>query len=110
MQRTIFITGTSSDLGKAAAKLFQSKGWNVIATMRHQEKETELTHLPNITLLQLDVSDVEAINDTVNTAIRKQAIDVVLNNAGYGLIGVLESLSDEQIARQRPTCFNYVAH
>jgi NAD(P)-dependent dehydrogenase (short-subunit alcohol dehydrogenase family) len=39
---TIFITGASSGLGKATAKLLASKGWNVIATMRHPEKETEL--------------------------------------------------------------------
>lgn len=103
MQRTIFITGASSGLGKAAAKLFQSKGWNVIATMRHPEKETEPNRLSNITLLQLDVSDAKQINDTVNTAIATQSVDVVLNNAGYGLIGVLESLSDEQITRQLNT-------
>ena len=40
-QKTIFITGSSSGLGRAAAKLFASKGWNVIATMRTPEKETE---------------------------------------------------------------------
>nr|WP_310467234.1 SDR family NAD(P)-dependent oxidoreductase [Chryseobacterium ginsenosidimutans] len=41
MQKTIFITGASSGLGKTTAKLFQSKGWNVIATMRNPKNETE---------------------------------------------------------------------
>jgi len=56
MQKTIFITGTSSGLGKAAARLFQSKGWHVIATMRNPDKETELTRLENVTVLKLDVT------------------------------------------------------
>lgn len=57
MQKTIFITGASSALGKATAKLFQQAGWNVIATMRNPENETELTEIENITLLKLDVTD-----------------------------------------------------
>ena len=42
MTNTILITGTSSGIGKATAKLFQSKGWNVIATMRSPKDEIEL--------------------------------------------------------------------
>lgn len=49
MSRTIFITGASSGLVKATAKLFQSKGWNVIATMRNPEKENELAQLERVT-------------------------------------------------------------
>jgi NAD(P)-dependent dehydrogenase (short-subunit alcohol dehydrogenase family) len=100
MQKTIFITGASSGLGKAAAKLFQKKGWNVIATMRYPEKETELNSLPNITLLPLDVTNTEQIKATVLKAIALQNIDVVFNNAGYGLMGAMEALSDEQILKQ----------
>ena len=100
MQKTIFITGASSGLGKATAKLFQSKGWNVIATMRNPEKETELNQLENTTLLPLDVTNVEQIQTTVAAAISLYSVDVVFNNAGYGLMGALEALSDEQILRQ----------
>jgi NAD(P)-dependent dehydrogenase (short-subunit alcohol dehydrogenase family) len=103
MQKTIFITGASAGLGKATAKLFQSKGWNVIATMRNLENETELTKIGNITVLQLDVTDPGQIQQTVNNVIEKHSIDVVLNNAGYGLIGALEALTDEQIIRQLNT-------
>lgn len=103
MSKTIFITGASSGLGKATAKLFQSKNWNVIATMRNPENETELSQLENITLLPLDVSNLEQIESTVEKAIALHSIDVVFNNAGYGLMGALEGLSDEKIMRQLNT-------
>lgn len=100
MQKTIFITGASTGLGKATAKLFQSKGWNVIATMRNPDKDTELRHLENVTLLPLDVTDLEQINTTVAKVISLFSVDVVFNNAGYGLMGALEAFTDEQILKQ----------
>lgn len=103
MQKTIFITGASAGLGKATAKLFQSKGWNVIATMRNPENEKELTQLKNVTVLKLDVTDPIQIKETISKAIELHSIDVVLNNAGYGLIGALEAVSDEQLKRQFET-------
>ncbi|MEO5889413.1 MAG: SDR family oxidoreductase [Ferruginibacter sp.] len=103
MKKTIFITGASSGLGKASAKLFQSKGWNVIATMRSPEKDTELNKLENVTVLKLDVTNLQQIQETVRKAIEIHSIDVVLNNAGYGLVGALEATSDEQIVRQIDT-------
>lgn len=101
--KTIFITGASTGLGKATAKLFQSKGWNVIATMRNPEKDIELSYLPNVTLLPFDVTNLEQINKTVKEITSKQNIDVVFNNAGYGLVGALESYSDDQITKQIDT-------
>ncbi|MDJ1505741.1 SDR family oxidoreductase [Xanthocytophaga agilis] len=98
--KTIFITGASSGLGKATAKLFAQKGWNVIASMRKPEKETELVSLANIHLLQLDVTDIESIKNAVAEAIKIAPVDVVFNNAGYGLAGPLEGYVDEQITRQ----------
>ncbi len=103
MQKTIFITGASAGLGKATAKLFQSKGWNVIATMRNPENETELTKLENVFVLKLDVTDKTQIENTIQKVVHQYSADVVLNNAGYGLIGVLEALTDEQINRQLNT-------
>jgi len=100
MSKTIFITGASAGLGKATAILFQEKGWNVIATMRNPEKETELTKLNNVTLLPLDVTNVAQIKTTVAQAISLHRVDVVFNNAGYGLMGAMEALTDEQIVRQ----------
>ncbi|WP_273212341.1 SDR family oxidoreductase [Runella zeae] len=98
--KTIFITGASSGLGKATAKLFAEKGWNVIASMRHPENETELVSIPNIHLLQLDVTERESIEKAVDAAMRISSVDVVFNNAGYGLAGPLEGYADEQITRQ----------
>ncbi|TCD10776.1 SDR family oxidoreductase [Pedobacter frigidisoli] len=101
--KTIFITGASTGLGKATAKLFQSKGWQVLASMRNPEKETDLNQLPNVKLLPLDVTDLSQINSTVKEITSKYNIDVVFNNAGYGLVGALESYTDQQITQQIDT-------
>ncbi|MGE4513417.1 MAG: SDR family oxidoreductase [Chryseobacterium sp.] len=97
MTKTIFITGASSGIGKATAKFFHEKGWNVIATMRNPEKETELTQLENVTLLPLDVTNFEQIKSVVAKATSLGKVDVVLNNAGYGTVGALEGTTDQQI-------------
>lgn len=98
-QKTIFITGSSSGLGRATAKLFASKGWSVIATMRNPEKETEINKPAGVALLPLDITDLKQIESTVKKAIEMSEVDVVFNNAGYGLAGPLEGLTDEQIVR-----------
>ena len=103
MKKTIFITGASSGLGKAAAKVFQENGWHVIATMRKPENEAELTQLENVTVLKLDVTNSADIIQTIHNVLSKQPVDVVLNNAGYGLIGPLESFNEEQILNQFQT-------
>lgn len=101
MRQTIFITGASSGIGKETAKLFQSKGWNVIATMRNPEKETDLIKLENVCVSKLDVLDLGSIQQAINDGIQKfGSIDVLLNNAGYGAYGPLESFPRENILRQ----------
>jgi NADP-dependent 3-hydroxy acid dehydrogenase YdfG len=104
MKKTILITGASSGIGAATAKLFQTQGWNVIATMRKPENETELTTLNNVLITKLDVLDPGSIETTVNEGIQKFGrIDVLVNNAGYGAYGILESFTREQIIRQFDT-------
>lgn len=101
MRKTILITGASSGLGKETAKLFQKKGWNIIATMRKPENETELNLLENVLVTRLDVLNVDSIEHAVNKGIEAFGrIDVLLNNAGYGAYGTLESFSREKIIRQ----------
>jgi NAD(P)-dependent dehydrogenase (short-subunit alcohol dehydrogenase family) len=100
---TIFITGSSSGLGRATAKLFSSKGWKVIATMRNPDKETELDKLTGLVLLPLDVTDPKQIKERVHKAVAMGEVDVVFNNAGYGMAGALEGLADEQIVRMVDT-------
>lgn len=97
--KTIFMTGTSTGLGRAAVKLFAEKGWQVIATMRNPAKETELNGLPNVQVMALDVTDAEQVKKVVSEVIAKYNVDVVFNNAGYGLAGPFEGATEEQIFR-----------
>jgi NAD(P)-dependent dehydrogenase (short-subunit alcohol dehydrogenase family) len=101
MSKTIIITGASSGFGRETAKIFQKQGWNVVATMRSPENEKELSELENVVVTHLDVQDTESIQNSVNKAIQHfGSIDVLLNNAGYGLMGVFESATPEQIQKQ----------
>ncbi|MEM6264932.1 MAG: SDR family oxidoreductase [Bacteroidota bacterium] len=101
MSKTILITGASSGIGKSTAKLFQANGWNVIATMRTPEKEEELNQLDNVLVTKLDVLDVDTIDSALAAGIDKFGkIDVILNNAGYGLMGTFESAKRDSIIRQ----------
>ncbi|MEI7978792.1 MAG: SDR family oxidoreductase [Bacteroidota bacterium] len=101
MKKTIFITGASSGIGKATAQLFHSKGWNVVATMRKPDQETELKTDSRLLIIELDVQDKMSIENAVKITLNSFGkIDVLLNNAGYGAFGPLEAGSNEQIRRQ----------
>ena len=101
MSKTILITGSSSGIGKATAKYFHDKGWNVAATMRKPEKEDELTNLENVLVTRLDVQDLSSIDEAIkDTLDRFGTIDVVVNNAGYAVFGPIESISREKMKRQ----------
>jgi NAD(P)-dependent dehydrogenase (short-subunit alcohol dehydrogenase family) len=101
MKKTVLITGASSGFGKVAAKLFHTKGWNVIATMRSPEKETELSTLSDVLITKLDVTEQASIQNAVNTGIQKFGkIDVLVNNAGYGALGALEAATEEEVKKQ----------
>jgi len=101
MKKTVLITGASSGFGKVAAKLFRTNGWNVIATMRSPEKETELSALSNVFISKLDVTDKLSIQNAVAAGTAKFGkIDVLVNNAGYGALGALEAATEEQVKQQ----------
>lgn len=101
MTKTILITGTSSGLGRASAKLFGSRGWNVVATMRSPEAESELTGLANTLVTRLDVTDETSAQAAVAAGIERFGqIDALVNNAGYGAYGPLEATPLEKARRQ----------
>lgn len=96
---TIFITGASSGIGKATAKLFSANGWQVIATMRNPEKGKELAELPNVVVMPLDVTDTEQVKETCRKALEQYDVDVLFNNAGYGIMAPLEVFSEVDIRK-----------
>jgi NAD(P)-dependent dehydrogenase (short-subunit alcohol dehydrogenase family) len=101
MNKTILITGASSGIGRATAKYFHSKGWNVVATMRAPDSEAELTRLDRVLVTRLDVQDAASIQTAVAAGLaRFGRIDALLNNAGYGAYGPLEATPPEKIRRQ----------
>jgi NAD(P)-dependent dehydrogenase (short-subunit alcohol dehydrogenase family) len=104
MPKTILITGASSGIGKATAEYFAARGWNVAATMRQPEMAATLGALSNVTLYCLDVTDQATIAQTVTAVIQDFGkIDVVVNNAGYGAVGIFEKATEEQIEQQFAT-------
>lgn len=97
--KTIFITGSSSGIGYETAKLFAKNDWKVIATMRNTAKGEELAKLSNVEVVKLDVSNHDEIRRVVSDVLAKYDVDVVLNNAGYGLMAPLEVPTEEQIRK-----------
>jgi NAD(P)-dependent dehydrogenase (short-subunit alcohol dehydrogenase family) len=101
MTGTVIITGCSSGFGEAAAILFSSRGWNVVATMRKPEGGRRLIDLKNVRVLRLDVQDRDSIDKTITEAIDHFGrIDVIVNNAGYGLFSLFEPASRGAIQKQ----------
>jgi NAD(P)-dependent dehydrogenase (short-subunit alcohol dehydrogenase family) len=102
------ITGSSSGFGRNLAEGVLKKGDRVIATARKPEQLQDLVNqYPNtVKAVSLDVNNSSQIKATVDEAIKAFGrIDVLVNNAGYGLIGALEEVSDEQIRRNFDTNF-----
>ena len=97
-QKTIFITGASSGLGRLTAIHFAQQGWQVAATMRKPEQETELGAHANVKVLKLDVTNLDQVRAAVSQSIAAfNRIDVVVNNAGVGVYGPLEFADESTI-------------
>lgn len=91
--QTVLITGCSSGFGLETARLFLERGWRVIATMR-TPREDVLPRSEHLRVLALDVTDPTSIRDAVAAA---GPIDALVNNAGVGLLGVVEGTPMEAI-------------
>ncbi|WP_420140889.1 oxidoreductase [Sphingomonas sp.] len=98
--KTWLITGVSRGLGRALADAALARGDTVIGTVRSGTPEFTAP-TDKLTLLQLDLTDADAIAPAVEEAFAAAggAIDVVVNNAGYGLLGAVETATDEEVAQ-----------
>lgn len=106
MTKTWFITGTSTGFGRHLTELLLGRGDRVAATLRRPERLDDLVELhgDRLWVRALDVTDTAAIRRVVNEAFADLGrIDVVISNAGYGLLGAAEELTDEQIEQQIAT-------
>ena len=106
---TVLITGASSGIGKATALYLAERGLQVIGTGRSLERLTELQSeasrrdLP-ITVVELDINKDEAVDLAVRRLLDEHGtIDVLVNNAGYGLWGPVESLTIDEVKAQFET-------
>ncbi|MBF6060422.1 SDR family NAD(P)-dependent oxidoreductase [Nocardia terpenica] len=109
MTRTWFITGANRGLGRAFTVAALAQGDWVVATARDphglDDLSAELTD-GRLTVLPLDVRDRDRVRATVDRAFELTgAIEVIVNNAGYGLVGALEELDERQIRDQMDTNF-----
>jgi NAD(P)-dependent dehydrogenase (short-subunit alcohol dehydrogenase family) len=101
MKQSVLITGASTGLGRATAKFFAARGWNVVATMRRPEAEMELTRRDDVLVTRLDVQDRTSIATAIAAGIaRFGRIDALINNAGFGLFGLFEGTPREKILEQ----------
>jgi NAD(P)-dependent dehydrogenase (short-subunit alcohol dehydrogenase family) len=99
--RTVLVTGASSGLGRATSELFAARGWNVIATMRRPEPGAAISGAENVLIARLDVTDRDSVERAFEAGIACfGSIQLVINNAGYGLIGIFETTPVEKIAEQ----------
>jgi NAD(P)-dependent dehydrogenase (short-subunit alcohol dehydrogenase family) len=102
-RRAVLITGCSSGVGSAAARLFREVGWDTFATARDLSKLDDLRAIGCRTL-PLDVNDEAARRSAVETIESDfGAVGVLVNNAGYGQYGPLEQISLDDIRRQFET-------
>jgi NAD(P)-dependent dehydrogenase (short-subunit alcohol dehydrogenase family) len=102
-QRTWFITGVNSGFGRHMTEQLLARGDRVAGTVRKLDSMNDLKakYRDLLWLAHLDVTDTAAIHRVVNKAFADLGkIDVVVNNAGYGLFGAAEELTDEQITHQ----------
>ncbi|QGQ95087.1 SDR family oxidoreductase [Paenibacillus psychroresistens] len=101
--KTWFITGTSSGFGRSLTELLLERGDRVAATARKTNTLDDLKAVygDQLWVAVLDVTDTQSIREVVDQAFKELShIDVVVNNAGYGLFGASEEVSDEQITHQ----------
>ncbi len=111
--KTILITGATAGIGRHAALELVRRGHHVIATGRRQgaldsllEEAAKIRHDARLDVLRLDVTseaDVQRARVRVNELTHGRGVDVLVNNAGYGQMGPLETVSDADLRKQYET-------
>lgn len=105
-KKIVLITGSSTGLGYETAILLAKKGYKVYATMRNLNKQNAILQVAqqqdlDITVKQLDVTNLENIQNTVEDIVNLEGrIDILINNAGAGFVKTTEHASDEEILWQ----------
>lgn len=105
------ITGSSSGIGLETALTFARNGFSTYATMRNLSKADDIQSIADkehlqVSTIQLDVTDDSSVKNAINSIVSKASrIDVLVNNAGYGLVGPFEDLGIEEIKKQHETNF-----
>lgn len=111
MHQVALITGCSSGIGYETALMLARNGYHTFATMRNTKKSDSLEEIIkkerlNLNIRELDVNDDKSIEKTINCITREaNRIDVLINNAGYGLVGFFEDLTLDEIRNQFETNF-----
>ena len=96
--KTVLITGASSGVGEATARLFARNGWNVVASARAVERIGAWADQPNIARLAMDVTYVAGVQAAVASAAERfGGLDALVNNAGAGLAGAFESIDEADL-------------
>jgi NAD(P)-dependent dehydrogenase (short-subunit alcohol dehydrogenase family) len=106
MTKTWFISGASSGLGREMAQQLLARGDAVAGTTRRAEALADLQkgHGDRLHVLELELTDPGSVRSAVDDAFRRLGtINVVVSNAGYGLVGAAEEVTDAQITRQIAT-------
>ena len=97
MAKTVLVTGSSSGIGRLTVALFAGRGWNVAATARDPGAMASLAGA-SVAAIRLDVTNEATIADAVAMAAsRFGSIDVLVNNAGFGLYGPFEGITGDQL-------------
>jgi NAD(P)-dependent dehydrogenase (short-subunit alcohol dehydrogenase family) len=108
-QKVAVITGSSSGIGLESALILGRNGYNTYATMRSLDKDTSIKAVVQneglpIRVVQLDVTDDTSVKNAIDHIISEAGrIDLLVNNAGYGLVGALEDLAIEELKSQYET-------
>ncbi|MES2109520.1 MAG: oxidoreductase [Bacteroidota bacterium] len=103
-----FITGASSGFGKAFAEYAISQGYHVVVTARRTDKLEEIKAIApaQVEAVKMDVNNDSNVSAAVNQAIaRFGSIDVLINNAGYGILGAVEETPEDELRAQLETNF-----